>query len=433
MPTKIGIRKEDKNIWERRAPLTPEQVKQLAALGIGVAVQPSAHRAFKDQAYQDAGAVIQKDLVDCQTVFAVKEIPLQHLQPNRTYVFFSHTIKGQSHNMPMLQRLLDLKCTLVDYERVTDDEGRRLVFFGRHAGLAGMLDTLWALGRRLEHEGLPSAFSGVQRAQAYPHLEAARASVRKVGERIAEEGLPPVLGSVVVGFAGYGNVSQGAQEIFDLLPARTVQPHELPEAVARPNPHELVKVVFREEHMVTPLSGAFDQQEYFSHPERYRGDFAQHVPYLTVLVNCIYWAPRYPRLVTRDLLHGLYGAGARPRLRVIGDISCDIEGAIECTLETTDPGNPVFTYLVQDDEIVSGVEGHGPVVLAVDNLPCELPVDASVDFGKALLPFVEALAKADYGAPFERLALPPEIKRAVIAHQGQLTPAYRYLQEFLTE
>ncbi|HSA24363.1 MAG TPA: hypothetical protein P5076_23075, partial [Myxococcota bacterium] len=321
MPAKIGIRKEDKNIWERRAPLTPEQVKHLAGLGIGVAVQPSAHRAFKDQAYQDAGAVIQKDLADCQTVFAVKEIPLQYLQPNRTYVFFSHTIKGQSHNMPMLQRLLDLKCTLIDYEKVTDDKGKRLIFFGRHAGLAGMLDTLWALGRRLEHEGLPSPFSAVQRTHAYANLEAAKAGIRQVGERIATEGLPPALGTVVVGLTGYGNVSQGAQEIFDLLPIRSVQPHEVAEAVATPNPHELVKVVFREEHMVAPLSGAFELQDYFSHPERYRGDFAMYVPYLTVLVNCIYWAPRYPRLVTRDLLHGLYGAGAKPRLRVIGDLS----------------------------------------------------------------------------------------------------------------
>jgi alpha-aminoadipic semialdehyde synthase len=431
MPLKIGIRKEDKNIWERRAPLTPEQVRALRADGLAVAVQPSAHRTFKDQTYVDAGATIQKELADCQVVFAVKEIPLQHLLPNRTYAFFSHTVKGQHHNMPMLQRMLDLKCTLIDYEKVTDDQGRRLVFFGRHAGLAGMLDSLWALGRRLEHEGLAGPFSALQVAHAYPDLEAARAAVRAAGERLAQEGLPPGLGPLAFGFTGYGNVSRGAQEIFDLLPHRVVQPHELSQAASVGGARELVKVVFREEHMVTPLAGAFELEDYFQHPARYRGDFARFVPHLHVLINCIYWAPQFPRLVTRDLLHGLYGAGARPRLRVIGDISCDIEGAIECTLETTDPGNPVFTYLVEDDEIVAGVEGHGPVVLAVDNLPCELPLEASRDFGQALEPFVPAIARADYSAPYDSLALPPEIKRAVIVHQGQLAPAYAYLQDFL--
>jgi saccharopine dehydrogenase (NAD+, L-lysine-forming) len=147
---KIGIRREDKNIWERRAPLNPDHVRKLVAQGIEVLVQPSPIRTFPDQAYRQAGATISEDLSSCPMVFAIKEIPPHQFVAGHAYMYFAHVIKGQAHNMPMLQRLLDLRCTLIDYEKVTDEAGKRLIFFGRHAGLAGMIDSLWALGRRLK-------------------------------------------------------------------------------------------------------------------------------------------------------------------------------------------------------------------------------------------------------------------------------------------
>ncbi|MDX1389385.1 MAG: hypothetical protein R3344_09355, partial [Acidobacteriota bacterium] len=174
---------------------------------------------------------------------------------------------------------------------------------------------------------------------------------------------------------------------------------------------------------------SFDLQEYYGHPERYRGEFGRHVRYLTVLMNCIYWTPKYPRLVTRRLLRELFAGGVTPRLRVIGDISCDVEGAIECTLRATQPDDPVYVYLPSEDRIVSGVTGQGPVVLAVDNLPAELPRESSRDFGDALLPFVGPLARADFGAPLETLELPDAIKRAIIVLRGRLTPDFAYLAE----
>jgi alpha-aminoadipic semialdehyde synthase len=431
---KLGIRKEDKNIWESRVPLTPAHVTRLVQAGVPVAIQPSAQRAFADQAYLDAGAQLQDDLSDCPLILAVKEIPTRLLQAGKTYVYFAHVIKGQAHNMPMLARLLELGATLIDYERVIDEAGRRLIFFGRHAGLAGMIDSLWALGQRLRIEGYSTPLEHVQLAHEYPDLSAAKDAILKVGQAIAAEGLPLEIGPLVVGFAGYGNVSQGAQEIFDLLPHRVLEPGELPETLRASEPRRLTKVVFREEHMVRPLElgKAFDLQEYYRHPERFRGVFARHVPYLSVLVNCIFWTSKYPRLVTCDLLKGMFGAGLQPRLRVIGDISIDIEGAIECSRKATDPGDPVYVYLTEEDRIVSGLHGHGPVILAVDNLPCQLPVDASQDFGDALLPFIDALARADYGVAFDQLALPPTIRRAVIAHRGALTPDYAYLADSLS-
>ena len=189
---------------------------------------------------------------------------------------------------------------------------------------------------------------------------------------------------------------------------------------------------FREEHLAAPLDDGvdFDLQHYYSTPHAYRSDFEQHLPHLSVLVNAIYWDPRYPRLVTRDYLRSAFAAG-QPKLRVIGDISCDIDGAIECTVKATEPGEPNFVYNPLTGEVTDGVEGEGVVVMAVDILPSELPRDASDYFSQVLLPYVPALASADYTVPFADLVLPAEIKRAVIAHRGQLTPSYQYLQQHM--
>jgi alpha-aminoadipic semialdehyde synthase len=432
--TRIGIRREDKSPWERRAPLTPDHVRTLVERGLTVVVEPSDRRVFPDADYLEAGAVVGEDLASCPVVFAVKEIPTRTLAPDGTYIYFAHVIKGQSYNMPMLRHLLDNGCTLIDYEKVTDDEGRRLILFGRHAGLAGMIDTLWTLGRRLEAEGRATPFAAIRPAHEYDDLDAAKAAVSKAGEAIGRDGLPESLTPMVFGFAGYGNVSQGAQEIFDLLPHAEVPPERLEEVSRVSGGPALVKVVFEERHMVVPVGdGPFDLQEYYKHPERYEGVFASYVPHLTVLMNCVYWSEQYPRLVTRELLAEMFDSGRTPRLRVIGDISCDVEGGIECTLKATQPDDPVYVYLPDEDRIVSGVEGHGPVVLAVDNLPAELPVESSRDFGDALLPFVEAIARADYDAPLDAVEIPDDIRRAVIVLRGNLTPDFSYLSEHLKD
>jgi alpha-aminoadipic semialdehyde synthase len=435
MNPKIGIRREDKNQWERRVPLTPEQVKQLVGRGIEVVVQPSPIRAFSDEQYRAAGARIDEDLSGCRLVFGVKEFPDPIFRVGGGYVYFAHVIKGQAHNMPMLRRLLDLGCTLIDYEKVTDDAGRRLIFFGRHAGLAGMIDTLWALGQRLKAKKIATPFSRIRKAHQYPDLDHALEAVSDAGEEIRKKGLPRALGSLSFGFTGYGNVSRGAQEVFDRLPHVKVPPEKLARAVRRrpPERHRLIKTVFEERHLAAPREKGrpFELKEYYEHPERFRPIFYRHVPDLDVVVNCIFWTQKYPRLITRDLLRGLYLCQDEPRLKVIGDISCDVEGAIEVTVRTTDSGDPVFTWLVDEDRDAPGVRGKGPVVLAVDNLPCELPVESSRDFGNALLPYVEAMARADFGAPFAELDLPMPIKRAVIAHQGKLTPDYAYLAQHL--
>ncbi len=436
MTKSIGIRREDKNRWERRVPLTPKDVSRLSREeGLRFIVQPSPIRVFKDDSYAHAGAELNEDITEAEIVLAVKEIPLDLIQQDRTYIFFSHVIKGQAYNMPLLQRLLDLNCTLIDYERIADDEERRLVFFGREAGQAGMIETLHALGKRLTWEGYDSPFHGVKPPYHYDDLAHARERIRELGLNV-RSGLDPDLCPLVMGFAGYGNVSQGAQEIFDLYPHEELAPDELESVFAKSNPprDRLFKVVFKEEDLVVPADegGVFDLQDYYQHPEGYRGVFEGYLPYLTVLMNCIYWTEKYPRLITNQQARALWNSGRRT-LRVIGDVSCDIDGSIEFTYKATEPDRPCFVYDPIAERFKDGVDGRGVVVMAVDNLPCELPRDASEQFSRALASLAPALATADYSVPFSDLDLPLVLKRAVIAHQGSLTPDYRYLEEFLHE
>jgi alpha-aminoadipic semialdehyde synthase len=428
----IGIRREDKNEWERRVPLTPTDLIALRERhGLHAIVQASPIRAYTDTEYRRAGIDIAESTDDAELVFAIKEIPTELLRPNTRYVFFSHVIKGQTGNMPMLRRLLDLNCTLIDYERIVDEHNRRLIFFGVHAGHAGMIETLWCLQRRLEGQGTPGPFGDIRHAYQYDSLAAAKRHLREIGEQILSNGLDEGLRPLVFGIAGYGNVSRGAQEVLDCLPVTEVSPGELAEAAGRDRAEsdELIKVVFKEQDMVAPLDPTreFDLQHYYDTPADYMGRFEDHLPYLDVLVNTIYWTERYPRLVTREWADRHYTHETSDRLQVIGDISCDIEGSIELTTHAAEPDAPCYTRDPETGSSRPGCDGRGPAIMAVDNLPCELPRESSQDFSRMLRDMVPALAGADWEASFEGLDLPAYLKRAVIAHNGQLTPEYRYL------
>lgn len=425
---KIGIRAEDKSKWEARVPLVPADIRKLRdTAGLEIAVQPSARRAIPLDDFLSAGAVAQEQLDDCAVVLGVKEIPVEHLLPGKTYVFFSHTIKAQAYNMAMLRHIIDTKSTLIDYERIVDESGRRLVFFGRFAGLAGMIDGLWTLGQRLRAAGVDAPFAQVRRAFEYTDLTEAKAAITAIGETLRAAPEKATWEPLVVGFAGYGNVSQGAQEIFDLLGAREIAPEDVLSLGA----HErgIFKTVFHEEHLVRRTDGApFVLQDYYDRPEHYESTFERYAPHLDMLVNCIYWDPRYPRLLSRAQLKSLWAAGPA-RLQVLADITCDVEGSLECTLRATEPGEPVFVYEPARDAIRMGVAGNGPSVLAVDILPCELPVDSSHAFSAALTPLVSGLAAARLDGGLAESGLPDPLRRATIVWQGALTPEYAYLRD----
>lgn len=432
----IGIRREDKNQWERRTPLTPDHVKKLKGENsIEVVVQPSDIRVFLDSEYKIAEADITENLSECSTVFAIKEIPMDLLEPGKTYVFFAHVIKGQKHNMPLLKRMIELGINFIDYEKIVDEKGFRMIFFGKWAGLAGMTNTLAAFGERLNEEGVENPFSPIKHAyQYFDHVEL-KEEISKVGDKIRNEGLPESIVPLVVGYAGYGNVSKGCQEVLDCLPVQEVPPEELAGFMEKKEFSDRVvyKVVFKEEHMVEPVSSdmKFELYDYYDHPEKYKGKFSKHVPYLTILMNCIYWDKPYPRLVTKELVRNMWENQENPKLKVIGDISCDIEGAIEFTKKATEIDNPIFVYDPIKETVIDGAGGRGIVIMAVDNLPCELPRESSNDFGNGLIKFVPEIATCDFSRDFSDLNLSPPIKKALILHKGKLTPDYEYLEEFL--
>jgi saccharopine dehydrogenase (NAD+, L-lysine-forming) len=430
----VGIRLEDKNVWERRVPLTPDHVAALIERhDIDFVVQPFSRRAFPDADYVTAGAAVRTDLGDCKPILCVKEIPIGQVSPAGVYLCFSHTTKGQAYNMPLLRRFLDLNCTLIDYEHVVDRYGRRLIFFGRHAGYAGMLDALWALGKRLAAEGIRTPLERVRLAHEYPSLDEATRHMSRIGEQIRHDGLPQQLRPLVCGFTGSGNVRQGALEIIQRLPTIDVVPAELDRLMRddrRPLNVLYTLRLGRSERYVRREGGSFDNREFFLHPERYQSGAPRWLDHLTLLIHGAYWYPPQPRIVTLDDLGWLWQNGP-PRLRVIADISCDIDGAIESTVKATSPGDPVYVYDLDQDRAVDGIAGRGPVMMTVDNLPCQLPVESSQHFGDALARFVPALDGCDWNRGVERLNLPEAVRRAIVTHRGELTAGFAHLRQFL--
>jgi saccharopine dehydrogenase (NAD+, L-lysine forming) len=431
----IGIRHEDKYLMERRTPLTPKHLARLIReKKLDFIVQRSEKRIFTEGEYLAAGARVEDNLKECSIILGVKEIPISFFESEKTYVFFSHVIKGQAYNMPMLKRMMELKCNLIEYERIVDEQGKRLIFFGKYAGLAGMIDSLWSLGQRLKFYGMETPFLKIQQAHKYDSLAEARKVISEVGQEIAENGLPEELRPLTIGFTGYGNVSVGAQEIANLLPVKEISPEKLLTLKDRDHlPNNLIyKIVFKEEDLSEPIDQAqeFELHDYYAHPEKYRSQFEKYIPHLTVLMNCMYWDTRYPRIVTKDYLEKLYSAGT-PKLAVIGDITCDPDGSIECTYKGTEIEDPVFVYNPFTRRPTSGFEGDGILVMPVDILPSELPRDSSIAFADALMPYIKPIAVADFNQHFDDVDLPRALKKALILHQGELTPDYKYIEQYL--
>jgi alpha-aminoadipic semialdehyde synthase len=430
---KIGIRYEDKYKMERRVPLVPEHVRQLIDMGIEVEVVRSEKRIFKDEEYEAVGATLVDEITNSDIILGVKEMPIGYFKKDKTYIFFSHTIKGQPYNMPLLKDMMDSGINLIDYEKIEDEQGRRLIFFGRFAGLAGMINSLWSLGQRWQRMGIDTPFLKIQQTHHYNSLEEAKAVVKEVGDYIRENGLPEIVAPVVVGITGYGNVSKGAQEILSLLPVEEIDPKDLAKRLKKDTSRKVIyKTVFKEKDLSRPLDASkeFDLQEYYHHPERFESQFEQYVPYLTVLMNCMYWDDRYPRIITKDYLEKLYKKG-NPKLTVIGDVTCDPDGSIEALHEGTTIEDPVFVYNPFTRKPTMGFDGEGLLIMGVDILPSELPRESSQTFSDALIKFLPDIVKTDFDVAFEKLELPAPIKRALILHQGALTPDFVYLQEHL--
>jgi len=433
---RLLIRAEDKNRWERRSPIVPADLAAiLHDTGAQAFVEKSSKRFFSENQYEAAGAVGCEGMAEGEVILGVKEIPIEKLLEGKTYLFFSHTIKGQTDNMPLLQKIIDSGSTLIDYEKITDENGRRLIYFGPYAGDAGAIDILSLMGEYWADKGIDTPLIQVRRAHRYDSVKAAREHLTEIGREIRRKGFPPELSPFTVGILGYGNVSGGAQQIFDCLPTERIAADEINAFVGegRGDRHTVYVTVFKEQDLVKPIAAeaAFDLQDYFDHPERYESRFEDFLPSFTLLVNAVYWEKRYPRFVTWAGLKRLAETASTIKLSGIADITCDTHGSIECNVKSTDSDMPAYRVDPVAGTTHDGHLGDGIVLLAVDNLPCELPSDSSSFFSNQLKPFVPGLLKADYSNTLEGSGLPPEIKRAVIVYNGRLTRAYEYLNAHL--
>ncbi|CAI5712732.1 unnamed protein product [Hyaloperonospora brassicae] len=445
MPSKcVGIVREAYSRWERRVPLTPAHVSELVQQGVHVLVQPSTARVFADEQYARAGATLTDDLTAANVIVGVKQVLEPALLADKTYLFFSHTIKAQPENMALLDAVLHKRITLVDYECITEQpSGKRLIAFGANAGRAGMMAGFRGLGERLINMGISSPFVNVASAYMYADLAQAKDAVAAAGRSIQTDGLPRALAPMTFVFTGNGNVSRGAQEIFQLMPHEMVHPSELSSlpmnnrvlyGTVIDDPSFLVKS--RLELPGTPL-----RAHYYQNPHQYEAVFHEKVlPYTSMLVNCMYWDDRFPRLITREQMRKLRSSGNQ-KLLGIADISCDIGGSVEFLDRATEIERPFALYDVEegkmrDDGDCRGLEGdNGIMMMGVDILPSELARESSQQFGDLLVKYVSTLSSISTSdVPLhERKELPTELRGACIASKGKLTSKYEYIHRMRAE
>ncbi|XP_029471025.1 alpha-aminoadipic semialdehyde synthase, mitochondrial [Rhinatrema bivittatum] len=439
----LAVRREDLNAWERRAPLAPKHVKELTHLGYKVIVQPSNRRAIHEKEYIKAGGFIQEDISQASLIVGVKRPPEEKLIPKKTYAFFSHTIKAQEANMSLLDEIMKQEIRLIDYEKMVDHKGLRVVAFGQWAGVAGMINILHGLGLRFLALGHHTPFMHIGMSHNYRNSSQAVQAVRDAGYEISLGLMPKSIGPLTFVFTGTGNVSKGAQELFNQLPCEFVEPHELKEVSKTGDLRKVYATVLsRHHHLVRKTDGVYDPIEYDKHPELYKSRFNTTIaPYTTCLINGIYWDPHTPRLLNRQDAQRLLAplkpsAGATegcPELPhkfiAICDISADTGGSIEFMTECTTIDMPFCMYDADQHIIHDSVEGCGILMCSIDNLPAELPIEATEYFGDLLFPYLEEMLMSDATLPLEKQNFSPVVRDAVIASNGSLTPKYKYIQK----
>ncbi|NWQ73897.1 AASS protein, partial [Columbina picui] len=442
----LAIRREDVNAWERRAPLAPKHVKELTQMGYKVLVQPSNRRAIHEKDYVKAGSIIQEDISEASLIVGVKRPPEDKLIPKKNYAFFSHTIKAQEANMHLLDEILRQEIRLFDYEKMVDHKGMRVVAFGKWAGVAGMINILHGLGLRFLALGHHTPFMHIGMAHNYRNSSQAVQAVRDAGYEISLGLMPKSVGPLTFVFTGTGNVSKGAQEMFSALPYEFVEPHELKE-VSRSGGTPYLRKVYgtvlsRHHHLIRKHDGLYDPVDYDRHPELYTSRFNTDIaPYTTCLINGIYWEQNTPRLLSRQdaqkLLAPVKPAAAAVegcpelphKLLAICDISADAGGSIEFMTECTTIDNPFCMYDADQHIIHDSVEGSGILMCSIDNLPAQLPIEATEYFGDMLFPYIEEMLLSEGSDPLESQNYSSVVRDAVIASNGSLTAKYEYIRK----
>jgi saccharopine dehydrogenase (NAD+, L-lysine forming) len=399
----LGIILEGKTPPDFRVPLSPKQCKSIQTLypDVRVLVQSSPIRTYNDEAYIAEGIEVVEDLSACDLIFGVKEIPKDWLMPGKTYMFFSHTIKKQPYNRALLQTILSKKIRLIDYEVIKDKNNKRLIGFGRYAGIVGCYNAFLTYGLKSGAFELKPA-----------HLCADR---REVEAELQKVVLPKDFRILLTGF---GRVGHGAREILDLLPIKEVSPEEY---LVQPFSEPIFAQLEVEDYYGRKDGQVFVKSAFYSQPEIFVSTFDRYVPKTDMYIPCHFWSNRSPVILPNEQLQ-------RPdnRIKVIADVSCDVNGPIASTIRSSKIGDAIYGYDPHTKSEVDFRQENAIAVMAIDNLPCELPRDASEDFGNELLKHV---------LPY-LLGEDPDkvIERATeTGFDGQLTQHFQYLSDYVSE
>lgn len=398
---KIGLIREGKVPPDKRVPFSPNQVEEIQQRfpDVKVICQTSLHRCYKDEEFQALDIEVKEDMSDCDILMGIKEVPITELIPNKTYLFFSHTIKKQPYNRKLLKAILKNNIRLIDYEALKDSQGNRLVAFGRFAGIVGAYNGLWAFGKRYQ-------LFQLRRAHECFDINDLKLELRKVK-----------LPAVKIILTGAGRVAKGAMETLDTAGIRKVSPSDfLSKQFDEPVYVQLSSADYHERIE----GGHFNREEFHKHPERYRSTFSAYTHVSEILLAGAYWNPKAPVLFTSDQmkLHDF-------KIKVIADITCDIMGSIPSTKRASTIVEPLYDYNPFSEVIKAPLSDESSVtVMAVDNLPCELPRSASEEFGRDLIDRIlkPLLTKDSEGI----------IKRGTITENGRLTTDFEYLQDYVS-
>ncbi|MCX2744836.1 NAD(P)-dependent oxidoreductase [Mangrovivirga sp. M17] len=397
---KICLIKEGKRPIDRRVPLTPEQAAIINEKYTNVTVyfQPSDIRCFSDDEYINAGIMPMEDPSQADILLGVKEVPKEWLIEGKTYLFFSHTIKMQEYNRELLQKIIEKDITLIDYEVLTNPQGARVVAFGRWAGIVGAYNGILTYGKRYH-------LFELKRAKDCFDLKELKNEYDKVN-------LPPIK----IALTGGGRVAKGAMEVLNGIGIRKVSPEQF---IEENYDHAVYTQLSSMDYYKKKGDGLFNKTEFHNHPERYYSTFLDFTKHADLLIAGAYWDPSQPVLFKQeDMLDRSF------KIKVIADITCDIEGSIPSTIRPSTIDSPFYDYNQSEGMEETPFSDEANVtVMAVDNLPCELPRDASEDFGRQLTDnVIGALTKND----IDNLV----IKNATITKGGKLTSRFSYLQHF---
>lgn len=398
---KFGIIRERKNPPDRRVVFSPEALQTLQQNypKASIVVETSPIRVFTDEAYREAGFTISEDLSDCDVLIGVKEVPVESLIPNKTYFFFSHTIKKQPYNRKLLQAILQKNITLIDHETIVDGQNRRLIGFGRYAGIVGAYNGFRAFGVKFELFNLP-------KAETLSDQKALIHQLRKIT-------LPPI--KVVL--TGKGKVGMGAREILTGMKMKEVGVDDfLNKTYSSPVFVQIDVLDYNKRKDGTVL----DNTDFYQNPEEYVSDFERFSRVADMFITGHFYGNGAPYILTREMLRSHHN-----KIKVVADVSCDVGGPIACTLRATTIEKPFMGYHPGKHEEVSYNDPAAIMVMSVDNLPCELPNDASVGFGEM---FLQHVIPAFFNHDADGV-----LHRATITKNGKLTPRFAYLQDYVDE